>query len=198
MEVDNLQSWKENDGDHTLALDWPIDSNSYVWEIGGYEGRWAAQMAEKFDPVINIFEPQIWACHILEKRFQGNPKVIVHRLGLWTHYAVLKLWEHDTDGASVVKNSGRKNELCDFADIFHPSPTEVDVCLMNIEGGEFVLLPYMIALDQMKRFRYFWCQFHPGVVEHGEEKARLIYAGMERTHSVLWDYYPTAVAWERK
>ena len=191
-------TWFEADGDNTLALNWPIYDKSYVWEIGGYEGRWAAQMVEKFNPIIYIFEPQLWAYNELLERFKGNPKVSVNPFGLWTHDTVLRLWEHDTDGASIVKNIGRVSELCDFKDIFHPSPTEIDVCLMNIEGGEFVLIPYMIGLNLMKRFRYFWCQFHPGVIESGKEKTELIYEGLSKSHRVMWDYYPTAVAWERK
>jgi hypothetical protein len=79
-----------------------------------------------------------------------------------------------------------------------PFRDTVDVCLMNIEGAEFVLLPYMIGMDMMKRFRFFWCQFHPGLLPHGDERANEIFKGMLRTHKKIWDYYPTAVAWERK
>jgi hypothetical protein len=111
----------------------------------------------------------------------------------------LLLWEHDTDGASIVKHDGRKKEFCEFRDIYLPGrPSDVDVCLMNIEGGEFVLLPYMLSLNQMRRFRYFWCQFHPEEVQNGDKKADSIYAGLGETHNILWDYYPTAVAWERR
>lgn len=197
LHEENLQLWLATLGDETLALDWPIDEHAVVWEIGGFEGRWAAQMVEKYNPLMYIFEPQMWAYAKLIRQFEGNPKVSVHPVGLWTYDTILRLWEHDTDGASVVKRDGRASELCSFTDIFHPHPTEVDVCLMNIEGGEFVLLPYLLGLEQMRRFRFFWCQFHPGVVAHGQEKADLIYKGLAKTHRVMWDYYPVAVAWER-
>lgn len=200
MEInDNERLWKTLDGDHRFALDWPVGPDSVVWEIGGFEGRWASQMVETYDPYISIFEPQQWAVQILRKKFKGNPKVKIFPHGLWTHDSALPLWEHDTDGASVVKQAGRTREICDFADIFQAGGgTVVDVCLMNIEGGEFVLLPYLIGLDQMRLFRFFWCQFHPGVMRLAKEKTKLIYRGLEKTHHVLWDYYPTAVAWERK
>lgn len=202
MEVDRLSPrlWQHAKGDDTLALDWDIDSTSVVWEIGGFEGRWAAQMAEKFNPHIFIWEPQNWAYHKLRDRFSSNEKVTIAPVGLWTYDASLTLQEFETDGASVVRQDGRVQAVCQFRDIFTTLQEiqTVDVCLMNIEGGEYVLLPYLIGLDQMRRFRYFWCQFHHGLVEHAEEKTKLIYRGLERTHTVLWDYYPTAVAWERK
>ena len=59
--IGKYYNWTEVDGDNTLALDWPIDENSIVFEIGGYEGRWSLQMAEKYNPRLYIFEPQDWA-----------------------------------------------------------------------------------------------------------------------------------------
>lgn len=192
------QTWQEVNGDETLALDWPIDSSSVVWEIGGYEGRWAAQMVERFDPSIHIFEPQIWLYSKLVERFERNPKAAIYPFGLWTHDAVLRVWEHATDGASVMRHDGRTSEFCDFRDVMCSLTQPVDVCLMNIEGAEYVLIPHLIGLGLMQQFRFFWCQFHPGMVQYGGEKSDLIYAGMATTHRVLWSYFPTAVAWERK
>ena len=192
------QTWFDVKGDETLALNWPIDSDALVWEVGGFEGRWAAQMIEKYHPHVHVFEPQIWLFHKLQERFENNLKVSVSPFGLWTHDCTMRLWEHDTDGASVMRRDGRTSELCDFHDIMHSLLKPVDVCLMNIEGAEYVLIPHMIGLGLMQHFRFFWCQFHPGIVAYGNEKFDLIYAGMEATHRVIWNYFPTAVAWERK
>lgn len=195
-----MKTWQEVDGDNTLALDWPIDEHALVWEVGGFTGRWAGQMVEKFHPIMHIFEPQIWLVERLVERFYAVPGVSIQPIGLWTHHAYLSLQEHDTDGASVVRTEGRKSEVCRFEDIysFLRISAPVDVCLMNIEGSEFVLLPYLLGLGMMESFRFFWCQFHPGIVQFGEEKYARICEGMSRTHRVRWDYYPTAVAWERK
>lgn len=194
-----MSTWQEVDGDNTLALEWPIDKHALVWEIGGFTGRWAGQMIEKYHPMMHIFEPQLWLVKSLAEKYLGTPGVSIHAIGLWTHHAYLPLWEHDTDGASVVRNDGRKSVVCEFHDIYDfLNATPVDVCLMNIEGSEYVLLPYLLGLGMMDHFRFFWCQFHPGMVQFGEEKYSRIYDGMSKTHRVLWDYYPTAVAWERK
>lgn len=195
---DRVKTWQEVNGDETLALDWPIDENSHVWEIGGFTGRWAKQMAEKYNPFINIFEPQVWLCDRLQDEFRNNHKVFIHPYGLWTHDTLMTLWEHDTDGASVMLGSGRTSKVCSFLNILRDWSGRVDVCLMNIEGAEYVLIPHMIGLGLMADVRFFWCQFHPGLVYHGELQMAMIRNGMERTHKILWDYYPTAVAWERR
>ena len=192
-----MQTWQEVDGDNTLALDWPIDAESVVWEIGGYEGRWAAQIPEKYDPHIFIFEPQEWAYRKLVERFEGT-KASIFSFGLWTHETKLPLQEFGTDGASVVRHNGRTAGSGDFADIFAVLWSDIDLCLMNVEGAEYVLIPYLLGLNAMEKIRFFWCQFHPTLVIGGNRKAEQIFHGMSRTHRLLWSHYPTAVAWERR
>lgn len=202
---DQNQKWFTDKGDETRALDWPIDHNALVWEIGGFEGRWARQMVEKYDPFMEIFEPQSYFARKLHDFSKENDKVKIHEFGLWVKDTLMLLHNCDTDGASVIYRDEyfEKTTLeCAFYDVYNLIPPReahgVDVCLMNIEGGEFALLPYMIGMDMMKHFRFFWCQFHPGLLPHGDERANEIFKGMLRTHKKIWDYYPTAVAWERK
>jgi len=195
---ENTSPWKQANGDATYALDWPINSRSTVWEIGGFEGRWAAQIVERYNPYMTIFEPQRWAIERMKKRFAGNTKVTLNNFGLWVMDAHLPLYNMETDAASLV-NPGPHSEVLDFRDIYNLLKDEqVDLCLMNIEGAEFILLPYMIANSLMRNIKYFWCQFHPGLVTHGEERFLRISDGMRATHKVFWNYYPTALAWERK
>lgn len=197
--TDSITTWREKDGDNTYALDWPINEDSEVWEIGGYEGRWAAQMIEKFDPTIHVFEPQDWAYKKLSNRFWDNEKVFIYPWGLWVYDTALTLHHYETDGASLMHEGGlsRNCAFRDVYDILKAATKDIDVALMNIEGAEFILIPYMVGLKLMKRFRYFWCQFHPFADPSGARKGE-IYNGMQLTHKVLWDFYPTAVAWERK
>lgn len=197
--IDSINAWRAADGDNTHALDWPISENSVVWEIGGYEGRWAAQMVEKFDPTIHIFEPQDWAFSKLVKRFLDNKKVYIYPWGLWIDESVLPMSHFETDGASILNEGGLSRD-CAFRDIYEilkTEPKDIDVALMNIEGAEFILLPYMIGLGLMKRFRFFWCQFHT-FADPGTRRAQEIYSGMQKTHNIIWDFHPTAVAWERR
>lgn len=190
-------TWKDAHGDETYALDWDIGPESLVWEIGGFTGRWAAQIVEKFDPRMEIYEPQEWAVRRLEERFKTNSKVSVFPYGLWVCDAMLPMSRVNTDGASMVRLEAQSESFL-FQDVYTQIDEPVDLCLMNIEGAEYALLSYMIELSLMKNFRYFWCQFHPGVVADAERKFFKICEGMERTHRTKWSFYPTAVAWERK
>ena len=67
-------------------------------------------------------------------------------------------------------------------------------------GAEYHLLPDMIASGIIVRFRNFWCQFHPGLVKDSDQIYEYICNEIgNREHiryfDMLWDCYPTAVAW---
>lgn len=193
-----IERWREVDGDNTLAIDWPLTEDSHVWEIGGFEGRWAQQIWDKYHCHIDIFEPQWWAVEKLNRRFEGIEKIKIHPYGLWTHDDVIQIGNYHTDGASIVKpNDGREVTMPGTfkmmaAEIYGFKP-KIDLCLMNIEGAEYYILPEIILTGMISRFRNFFCQFHPDpsiLASHFP-----FFETMDRTHELLWDYHPTAVAW---
>ena len=199
-----IQNWFQEKGDETLALDWPgVDEDSVVWEIGGYEGRWALQMAEKYNPNLFVFEPQKWACDKIMNKLNGY-KATVKQVALWTHRTVALIGDFERDGASLLKeeHKDRTEVLCiDAYQFFYRhkqgKDIEVDVCLMNIEGGEFVLLPYMIGMGIMQHIKYFWCQWHL-FVPRGYERWEQLEKMLLQTHEPYWDCGAVAQAWVRR
>lgn len=200
MEV-KRQNWFDAKGDETLALDWPLTPYSRVWEIGGFEGRWAAQMAEKFGCFIDVFEPQKWAVERLRERFEGNDKITIHPYGLWVDNGYLRMNNFFTDGATIMgteeKGEVQMGEFKLYLHVMESHPHPVDVCLMNIEGAEYFLLPAFIHSGWIKKFDHFWCQFHVDK-ELVPNQSEQIVEKMLETHDLMWDCFPTAVAWRRK
>jgi FkbM family methyltransferase len=195
------QDWFQVDGDNTLALDWPgVDKRSKIWEIGGYEGRWAVQMAEKYDPHIYFFEPQDWAFNKAKEALKGY-KTHMHQFGLWTHGGEMTLTEFGRDAGTLMQPEAkdpRKILVVDAYSFFIKERIEqIDVCLLNIEGGEFVLLPYMIGMGMMPKIKYFWCQWHLFVQTAAEKWLRLRQM-LDVTHEMIWDCGSTAQAWRRR
>lgn len=195
-----FKAWTKIDGDNTLALDWPLDENSIVFEIGAYEGRWAKQMAEKFHCSIHAFEPQDWAVERCRENLNGLD-VEIYPYGLWTHDGKMIIGDYGRDGASLLKPNHADRAEVDVVDIFSFidkffKPADIDVCLVNIEGGEFILLPYLIGTGLINRFKYIWVQFHM-FVDMSYAKCDKIFEHMKLTHNVLWNCFPAAVAWKR-
>jgi len=191
--------WKEAHGDETYALQWAIDSHAQVWEIGGFEGRWVQQIVDIYDPFFTVFEPTKWGYGKCSARFLQNEKVDVQHYGLWVMTSHLPIYNPGNDSGSLFLPHA-VSEVCPFRDVYVEVMNldqDVDLCLMNIEGAEYYLLPYMIANGLMENFRLFWCQFHT-FIPYAEERFLRISEGLKRTHKILWNFYPTAIAWERR
>lgn len=200
-------TWQQADGDNTYALDWNLNEDSHVWEIGGFEGRWAQQIWDKFHCNITIFEPQLWAVERMQKRFEGIEKIDIRPYGLWTEDVLLPIGNYHTDGASLVNDDGREEkQFGAFKNFYYEIqnfPHDINLVLMNIEGGEWHLLPNMIVSGIIVRFENFWCQFHPGLNPDSSEIYKYICKEMGnrqrlRELDLLWDFYPTAVAWRKR
>jgi hypothetical protein len=197
----SIERWREVDGDNTLAIDWPLTEDSHVWEIGGFEGRWAQQIWDKYHCHIDIFEPQWWAVEKMARRFEGIQKISIHPYGLWNADCVLQIGNYHTDGAGIVKpNDGREITMPGtFKHIYAEMtsfPHGIDLCLMNVEGAEFTLIPIMAHSGIIGKIKNFFCQFHP---DGNIDLRNIEIAGMmNETHDQIWSYYPTAVAWKRR
>lgn len=203
MEVKN---WFAVDGDNTLALDWGLNENSLVWEIGGFEGRWAQQIWDKFHCHIDVFEPQYWAVEKLKKRFDGIEKITIHPYGLMVppreyEWETMSIGGYETDGAGLYSDKYPILAV-PFRDINYELSElskKVDLALMNIEGYEFELIPHLIETGKMKKFKHFWCQFHMGLgITDVNTRKDWIFSALSKTHDMIWNCFPTAVAWRLK
>ena len=74
--------WVRDDGDKTLRLNYDLNENSLVFDVGGYEGQWASDIFSRYCCTIHVFEPVIEFADRIERRFSKNRKIFVHKFGL--------------------------------------------------------------------------------------------------------------------
>src|SRR4051794_9903313 len=77
-----IQPWLEACGDKTRRLDYPLDSKSVVFDLGGYEGQWASDITARFGCQVHVFEPLPAYAEAIKARFAGNPRIKVYPFGL--------------------------------------------------------------------------------------------------------------------
>ncbi len=82
MNTENVGKWFEDDGDNTLLITYPLTEDSVVFDVGGYEGRWAGSIVNKYNPHVFVFEPVKKFYEICVERFKDSPKVYVNNHGL--------------------------------------------------------------------------------------------------------------------
>ena len=180
------------------AVDWPdLTPSSVVVEVGGYKGRWALQIAERYAPRLYVFEPQPWAAQACREVLGERAFIMDLALGTTTGLLVMNEW--NTDGCSFVRaprvdhqGFGTVREVGTvFAEL---GLTHIDLMLMNIEGYEYRLIPHM--LDQGVLPDRLMVQFHPFADPSGMQQAA-IYEGLaELGYRIAWTYGVVLTAWE--
>lgn len=184
----------EHEWDHR-ALDWPLTYTSIVVEVGGYKGRWALQIQERYFPKLYVFEPQPWAYAVCREVLNKRARVFPYALGATG--GVMPVGEWETDGCSLVKNGdGHEVAVIEIGGAFQNIGLDhIDLMLMNIEGYEYTLIPHM--LDRGILPQRLMVQFHEFADPTGE-KGAAIQEQLDRLgYRVVWTYGPVLTAWER-
>lgn len=179
------------------ALDWPLGPESVVVEVGGYKGRWALQIAERYAPLLYVFEPQPWAFQTLCEVLGERAEILPYALG--TEDGTLPMGEWETNGCSFVSNQapfgvGRMREI---AGAFHELEIEsVDLMLINIEGYEYTLIPHM--LDRGIHPKALMVQFHDYADPYGRGATAIGHRFDALGYRLEWEYRGGLTAWVKQ
>lgn len=181
------------------ALDWPLDQESVVVEVGGYKGRWALQIAERYQPRLYVFEPQPWAAAVCREVLGERARVLEYALGTEGNDdepKVVPMGEWETDGCSIVKEGHDWVTMHEIGQAFDAlNITHIDLMLMNIEGYEYTLLPHMLERNVLPC--RLMVQFHTFADPNGVQLARIHQMLEERCYRVDWTYGVMLTAWDR-
>ena len=176
-----------------MPLDWPLTQDSVVVEVGGYEGRWSKEIAERYHPRLYVFEPQRWAYKQCRLRLWGlGVRVFNYGLGENDEDNVSMGGWH-TDGASFMTTRRSDNELEGpsqgrirevGAVLNELGISEIDLIQVNCEGCEFALLPHMQRIGLIPRIHRLSVQFHtPPDMPYLEADVDNIFRIMGQTHN---------------
>lgn len=194
-----MKSWGEDKGDDTLGVDYPLTSDSIVFEIGGYVGVWASKIISRYDPHLYIFEPISEYYSNLLKKFSSNPKVHVNGFGVSTQNTMVDIYKNN-DGSSLHVKTGdiEQVKLRDVEDIlFEVGHERIDLIQINIEGEEYSLLEHMIDRGLINKFRFIQVQFHAIGCDY--DKRRLdIQSKLSLTHLLRYNYPFIWESWQEK
>ncbi len=182
------------------SINFPLDGNSVVFEVGGYQGRWAAEIAKRYNPHLFVFEPQDWAYKNCAEALKEYPKVKVLPYALGAVNARLTMQDWGTDGCSFTKEPiGKPTGEAEMREIRKVLAEErishIDLMLMNIEGYELTLIPHMLKNHVFGHIRYFMCQFHV----NGEEEEQhywQIRDELGRKMLIRFNYGKVLTCWE--
>ena len=196
------QRWLCDRGDQRARLEYALDERSVVFDVGGFEGQWASDIAGRFACRIEIFEPMPSAVDGLRRRFAANPKITVHDFALGPADGRLKLTlagdassllPHAAAGEPAVEVAVRDiAAYCEQAGV-----SRIDLLKLNIEGGEYALLERLVESGWITRVRNLQVQFHD-FVPRAEALRENLAERLMLTHERAWCYEFVWESWRLK
>ncbi len=191
--------WFWENGDETYRLDYPLNKQSLVLDLGGYKGEWAEKIYARYQSQIFIFEPVALFQNILKNKFGTNLCVTLFPFGLGgaTHTDTIFL---NDNGSSTHLSSGTGEEKIQIIGIDQffkdKSLKEVDLMKINIEGEEFFLFETMLQHGLQYDIRNIQVQFHPWI-EDANNRRNVIRAELSKTHRLTYDFPFVWENWQR-
>ena len=194
--------WLAAEGDRTLRLDYPLGPDSVVFDVGGYQGDFAAQMRQRYGCQVHLFEPVARFHRHCVERFAADPAVFCHPFGLGDKEEELEMRDDsDASGAFNPASAGKpveKVRVRPFSTVFAESGVRrIDLLKVNIEGGEFALLDHLIASGLINDVVHLQVQFHDFFPDAAPRRDRLRQL-LGRTHEVQWNFPFIWESWKRR
>jgi FkbM family methyltransferase len=179
-DASSLQRWKSDDGDNTHIINYDLNENSIIIDLGGYQGIWAELLLKKIYPLtpkIILIEPVPKFYDNLVSKFKDNNNVIVFNYGVSTdNEEQIKDLYMSNDGSSTNFNEGTlmKIKTLPIDKILSDNNIDkVDLLQINIEGDEYSLMEYMIDNNIVNKFNNIQIQYHLGIENDRERREKI-------------------------
>lgn len=194
-----VRPWVKINGDKTLRLNYDLNTNSTVFDLGGYEGQWASDIFSKYQCTIYVFEPYTDYAEGIEERFKANNKIKLFKFGLGKDDKKELLYINN-NASSAFRKKGQPFPIeIKKASTFinNNNISHIDLIKINIEGGEYDLLQELIEADMIKNIKNLQIQFHDFVPD-AFNKMKHIQRQLAVTHQLTYHFEFVWENWELK
>ena len=172
QDIGSLNQWFADNGDYTHNINYELNNDSVVIDLGGYYGLWIDEILKKNNPNIpNIIlvEPVPEFYNHLVTKYKNYEKIKVMNVGVSTDKnEATKTLYVSSDGSSTNFNINVKSVIqiktMPIDKILSDNNiNQVDLLQINIEGDEYGLMEYMIESNTIDKFKNIQIQFHLGI-----------------------------------
>lgn len=168
-----------------MRYDYPLDCNSYVIDLGGYEGRFAHILHNAYGCDIDVYEPINSFFLDCVRNLQPYPSVRIFNFGVGGRERT-ETFHLETDRTGVFANgSGEEVRIKDIKDVI--GDRTVDLIKINIEGMEYEVLERVIELGLQNKLKNIQVQFHR-IGDSYEDRYTKIREKLMETHNLSFDY----------
>jgi len=199
-ELIEIKRWFDDNGDKIHRLNYEsLNSDSIVFDLGGYKGDFACNIFSKYMSNIYVFEPVKYFINDLQDRFAKNHKVKIFPFGLGAKNESL-LISVNNDSSSIFRNDSNDKEnieiLCFQDFLIQNNINNIDLIKINIEGGEYELLEHIIQTDLISSIDNLQIQFH-SFIPNANILRENIQKKLSETHHPTYNYDFVWENWKR-
>lgn len=198
FDKDELIRWFRDGGDLTHRLNYKLNKNSIVFDIGGYDGEWSNKIYAKYKCKIHIFEPIDKYFNLICDRFNNNEDIKTYKFAVSNENKTAFI-TNDSDASSLIFNNSYNMEEINIKDINDVIDSigvdNIDLMKINIEGSEYDLM-YSISELNIIKIDNFQIQFHK-IGDNPEKRRDYIRDRLSKTHKLTYDYRFVWENWKR-
>ena len=206
QDITSLNRWFADNGDYTHNINYELNNDSIVIDLGGYYGLWIDEILKKNNPHIpNIIfvEPVPEFYNHLVGKYENYEKIKVINAGVSTDKnEATKTLYISNDGSSTNFNGNINSEIqiktIPIDKILSDNNiSQVDLLQINIEGDEYGLMEYMIESNIIEKFKNVQIQFHLGIENDVERRNNIQKNLISKGFKNKFDYPFVWESWER-
>lgn len=161
------EKWNKDRGDDILIIDYPLNENSQVIELGGYHGLWTKRISEKFNCNILTIEPIPEFYNNMVNEFNyylknNRDKIKTENFGISTEEKELSFSVNGDATSAHLPSSNQTTIICHTLEYYLQKYNidRVDLLQVNIEGEEYPLLEEWTKSGIINKVKYLQVQFH--------------------------------------
>lgn len=133
-----VKRWFQDDGANTLRLDYQLNPDSVVCDLGGYRGDFADQINQRYGCRIFVFEPMPAFHAQCVVRFAGMDNIKCLKFGLSDKSGWFDISD-SADASSFMRANGavHQAELRNVTEMFNElwGGVNLSICLKSISRG---------------------------------------------------------------
>jgi len=177
-------------------LDFDLNEDSIVLNVGGYTGDWASSLYNKYHCNLYIYEPVQEFCEVLEAKFKDDPKVRIFNYGVLDKTVDLPI-KVSGDGSSLYTPGGERvvhfKDISEVLDQF----VKVDLMEINTEGAEYDTIKRLGETKKTGQVNSYLVQFH-SFIKDSSSKLSDCRNILSQTHRSIWNIDFVFECWKIK
>lgn len=186
------------DGGIEILLDLNLNEESVVFDVGAYTGNFSKRILDKFNCNVYCFEPIKKHFNILKRNLHRYKKVKFFNIALGDKWEEIEIVVKEDRSSMYISDGEIENCISEdfFIRIEEEKIKKIDLFIINAEGAEYQLLPYILK-NQNDLIETFIIQFHDFAQRESSDR-NYVRKLLSKKYEEIFSYDFVWEKWKRK